>query len=272
MALYSNTLASIRQFLSSAVGDLIYGTADSGTANTLVHSMLIKPNDYYNDHKYRGYIYSGPSIGEEREVTDSVLANTELTFTPVFTNAITNNSSYELHHIFYSDEYLKAINLAIENMADKYFVDIKDESTITLSADTYEYALPTSMLYLYRVITEKEAGGGIFRESDIIDPRAYSIIRSYPPKLKLCEGFYKITAGKDLRLEGQGAQPTVDDDTDIIYLPTDWLIAEAILNLPQSKIQSNKLSGVYQQAREDVNFYRRTARNYPDPRAQRVVE
>jgi len=272
MALFSNTLAVVRQYLSSAVGDLVMGTADSGSVNTLVDTMLRKPNHYYNEHKYRAYIYGGPAIEEEREISDWVLANSELTLAPDFTNAITNASLYELHHIFFADELLKAINLAIEAMADKYLIDIKDESTITLIADTYEYALPLSMLYLYRVTTEDTVASDDYFNEDIIDPQFWSIIKSYAPKLKLDKNYYSVSAGKDLRLEGQGAQPIVDDDTDIIYLPPKWLVAEAILNLPQSKILSNKLDGVYRQAEKDAMFYRYTASNLPNPRARRVVE
>ncbi len=275
MAMYSNTLAVIRQHLSSMVGDLIMGKADSGSVNTLIDTELANPgwgNDYFNEHKYRGYIFAGTGIGEERYVTDWTVSNTTLTFAPVFTNAISNTSQWELHNKFSADEYLKAINLGIEAMAGKYLIDIKDESTITLSADTYEYALPLSMLYLYRIITEDVVASDDYFNEDIIDPEYWSIIKSYAPKLKLDKRYYSIVAGKDLRLEGQGAQPKVDDDTDVIYLPPDWLIAEAILNLPRSKILSGKLDNVYRQAEKDAIYYRLTARNYPHPRARSVVE
>ena len=261
-------MSVIRKYLSDAVGDLIEGTFASGTTTTGVHTMLRQADDYYNNHKYRCYIYGGTNIGVEREISDWVLSTHTLTFDPAFSSAIDNTSKYELHHIFTEDEYRKAINLAIEALAGKYLVDIKDE-TIALVASTYEYALPTSFLYLHRVITEKTADGGIFDASDEIDPRDWDIIKSYPPKLKLHEDYYSIVAGKDLRLEGQGTQPIVDDDTDIIYLPPDWVVWKAITFLPQNKIQSNNLDATYRNA---LVLSAREPRRWANPRARRVAE
>ncbi len=79
-----NTLAGVRQYLSSQVGDLISGAADSGTTSTVVDTMLRKGDDYYNEHHYRGYIYGGTNIGEEREVSDWVQSTHTLTLDPVF--------------------------------------------------------------------------------------------------------------------------------------------------------------------------------------------
>jgi len=258
------------------VGDLILSTAGgTPSSTTYVDTMLLKGDDYYNDHHYRGYCYEGDAIGQEREVSDWTLtdvANT-LTFAPAFSPTIASGDEFELHRIFSADEYLKAINLAIEFMAGKYLVDIKVESgdtdVITLVADTYEYDLPLSMLYLYRVTTEDEVDGGEFYESGVIDPRDWSIMKAVTPQLKLHKGRYSITADKDLRLEGQGSQPIVVDDTDVIYLPPDWVVAKAITMLPWNKIQSNKLDGVYARA---MVASAKEPRNWPNPRAQRAVE
>ena len=271
MALFSNTLASVRQYLSSTVGDLIMGTFDSGDTNNAVDTMLIKGDDYYNEHHYRCYIYAGTNIGEEREVSDWVNFTNQLTFTPGFTDSVDTTTNYELHYIFTEDEYRKAINMAIESIAGKYLVNLKDETTITLVADTYEYELPLSFLYLYSVITEDSVDTDVYNEEDEIDPRDWDIIKSYPPKLKLNENRYSITAGRDLRLEGQGTQAKVTSDTDAIYIPPDWLIQKAITFLPKGKIQSNKLDTTYQQAREYL-LLQKEPRSWPDPEAKAIVE
>ena len=113
------------------------------------------------------------------------------------------------------------------------------------------------------------AAGSVWEVEDAIDPRDWSIIPSYAPKLKLHEDYYSITAGKYLRLEGQGTQPIVDDDTDIIYLPPDWLIQKAITFLPQNKIQSNKLDEVYRRA---LIISAKGPTALPNPWAKRIVE
>jgi len=72
-----------------------------------------------------------------------------------------------------------------------------------------------------------------------------------------------------LRLEGQGTQPIVDSDSDIIYLPPDWVVQKAITFLPQSKIQSNKLDNVFRQA---LIMSAREPRYAPNPSAKRIME
>jgi len=341
------------------MGDLIIGTFASGTTTTGVHTMLTKGDDYYNNHGYRCYIYAGTNIGSEREVSDWTLtspANT-LTFSPAFGSAIDNTSAYELHEKFTAGDYLRAINMAIESIAGKYLVDIKDTTTIRLTSITdnlgdtiytYEYSLPTSMLYLYKVTVEEavsgykltgtvsgtftagetvtggtsgatgelaygvtggtyirvrkvsgsfsvgetatggtsgetcsaitaveseSAGMGVWYAEDEVDPRDWWIRKAYPSKLVLNES-YISSFDEDLYLllEGQGTQPIVDDDTDTIYLPPDWLIAEAVLHLPYAKILSNKLEGVYVKAARDAEYWRQRGGNHPHHRARNVVE
>jgi len=270
MALYSNSLAVIRQYLSAQVGDLILSTPSTATGGTTaVDTMLRKGDDYYNEHGYRGYCYEGTAIGQEREVSDWDNATNTVTFAPAFSPVLTTGDELELHHIFTEGEYRKAINMAIESIAGKYLIDLIDDTTITLVADTYEYALPTSFLYLWRVTTEAEVGGDVFDTSDEIDPRDWDIIKAYPPTLKLNENRYSITAGKDLRLEGQGTQAIVTADTDTIAIPTDWLVQKAITFLPKAKIQSNKLDATYNQA---LVLSAKEPRAWPNPRAKAIVE
>jgi len=258
------------------VGDLIYGNCGvTGATTAIIHApFLWQANDYYNDHKYEVYVYAGTNIGATKRVTDWTLSTTHLLTVHSVYDAKCDATSYvELHRIFSEDDYRKAINLAIESLAGKYLVDIIDDttigSTVAMTADVWEYALPTSMLYLTKVTEEDEVAGDEFFESGVIDSRNWSIIKAYPPYLKLDKRYYTPTAGKDLRLEGQGTQPIVDDDTDVIYLPPDWVVQKAITFLPQNKIQSNDLDATYRQA---LLLSAKEPRVWPDPRSQRIVE
>ena len=268
----SNSLAVVRQHFSSAMGDLIMGTFASGTSTTGVHTMLRKGDDYYNEHHYRCYIFGGTNIGEEREISDWTLtspANT-LTFAPAFTAAIGATSMYELHYIFTEDEYRRAINMAIQSLtSNRYVLDIIDTNTITLVADIYEYTLPDGMDFVHRITTEDEADSGEFYANDEIDSRDWELISQR--KVKLDSARYSITAGLDLRVEGQGAHPTVDDDADDIQIPLDWLVQKAITFLPKGKIMSNKLDTTYNQALL-LSAKDKEPRRFPNPRARRVVE
>lgn len=265
-----NTLAVIRQYLSSAVGDLIMGTPDSGTQSTLVDTELGSPRwttDYFQEHGYRCYIYAGTNAGEERWVYDWDQNLTKLTLNLNYTAAVDTSSLYELHRIFFANEYKRAINLSIEHAADaKYLVDKIDVAT-TLVASTYEYTLPTDMSYVHQITTEYAAAGGVFKEAGVIDPRFWRLIS--PRKLKLDERYYSVTAGKDLRIEGQGRQATASSDTSTIYLPLDWLVNKAITFLPISKIESGKLDNIYRKAVLDSAII---PSSWPNPRARKVVE
>jgi len=268
MSLYSNALSVVRQYLSAEVGDLILSTPSSASSVIALDTMLRKGDDYYNEHHYRGYCYEGTAIGQEREVSDFAAIGT-VTFAPAFSPALTTGDELEFHYIFTEGEYRKSINMAIESIAGKYLVDLIDETTIELSADTYEYELPLSFLYINRITTEETAAGGVWNSEDEIDWRDYTIIKSYPPTLKLHENRYSIGAGKFLRLEGQGTQATVTADTDVIYIPPAWLVQKAITFLPKSKIQSNKLDTTYQQA---LVLSAKEPRAWPNMKARRIVE
>jgi len=258
----------IRHYLSNSVGDLLYGvcgTTGADTTNTYA-PFLWEADDYYNEQFYEVYVYAGTNIGLTRRVTDWDLSAFLLTVHSAYTVACDATSYAELHYIFTEDEYRKAINLAIENAATKYLID-KIDTTITLVSDIHEYTLPTDMSHVHKITTEQTAGDGKFNESDVIDPRDWRLIS--PRKLKLDEGTYSVTAGKDLRIEGHGRQDIVTSDTDIISLPPDWLVQKAITFLPYNKVQSNALDATYRQA---LILSANEPRNSPHTESRKVVE
>ena len=266
--MFSNTLQVLRHYLSNAVGDLILGNAGTtGATTTKIYApFLWQPDDYYNENYYEAYVYLGTNIGVTKRVTDWVLSTFLVTVHSAYDNACDATSFVEFHHIFTEDDYRKAINLAIESIAHEYLIDKIDEST-TLVADTYEYTLPVGMDYVHNVTTEKDVDTGNFYKNEEVGRRYWDIIS--PRTLKLDRGYYSIRAGRDLRIEGQGRQAILTSDTDVCKLPPDWLTQKAITFLPQNKIQSNELDATYRQA---LVTSAREPRNWPNPRAQRVVE
>jgi hypothetical protein len=76
----------------------------------------------------------------------------------------------EFHNLFYVVELRMAMNQAIDFYARRYLLDDDDSTTITLTRverndvtgsyiPTYEYALPTTCLWLNRVTTEDSVSG-----------------------------------------------------------------------------------------------------------------
>jgi len=170
MALYSNDLSVIRQRIARELDDLILATVSAGSTTTAVLATTDPPqfrnkaDDYFNQHEYEVYTYEGINIGESAVAKDWTLTTPANTLTVDRTLAtFTTASKLELHRIFTSGEYLNAINLAIDAAAGEYLVDIKDETTVVLvegetndgnTIYTYEYTLPTSLLYIHRVTKE----------------------------------------------------------------------------------------------------------------------
>ena len=247
MALFSNTQQVVRHYVSNAVGDLISGVCGTTGADT-THTyapFLWEPDDYFNDHYFEVYVYQGTNIGLTRQVTDWVLSTYLLTVHSAYPAACDATSYIELHRIFSTDDYNKAINLAIESIKPFYLIDSIDVTTV-LVADTYEYTLPVDFVYVHKITTENAVDDGKFYDSAIIDNRDWSLISSR--KLKLDRARYSPTAGKDLRIEGHKVQSTLSADTGICYLPTDYIVNKAITFLPQEKIQANALRETYGRA------------------------
>jgi len=170
MSLYSNTLAVVRQYLSMAVGDLLYGQAGTtGATTTKIYApFLWQANDYYNNHNYNVYAYAGTNIGVEKRVTDWVLADFLLTVHSAYAAACDATSYLELSRIFTEDDKRKAINMAIESLVGKYVIEKIDITSVRLTSTednlgntvyTYEYTMPTDMYYVHKVTTERGVSG-----------------------------------------------------------------------------------------------------------------
>lgn len=174
MALYSEYEKTIRHRLSRMFADCVLCTVSAGAASTATVAstnppqFYAKPDDYYNLLWYESYCYSGTNIGTTGVVND--WASYVMTIAPDAGSSYDTSSLLELHNIFYVIELRDAINQAIALYAKKYFIDLSDSTTITLTRterndvgdsyiNTYEYALPTDCLYLWRVTTEDSVSG-----------------------------------------------------------------------------------------------------------------
>jgi hypothetical protein len=174
-AVYSNTLAQIRQWVAAKLDDLILCTVTSGTKTTAVLATTDPPlyrnvdDDYFNKHHYNAYCYEGTNKGTTHDCTDwDNSSNHSLTLDPGGSSNFDTTSKLELHRLFTATQYMNAINEAIESVAECYFGDVIDNTSITLEETTdnagntlyiYEYDLPTSLLHIYRVIREDYESG-----------------------------------------------------------------------------------------------------------------
>lgn len=174
MALYSNYEYVIRQSLSRMLNDCVTATVSDGAASTATIATTNPPTfygvatDYYNEHEFEVYCYSGTNKGTSRLASD--YASYVVTVSPDAGSSYDTSSLLEFHRMFYVVELRDAINQAIDLYAKKYLVDLSDSTTITLTRTerndvtdsyipTYEYALPTDALYIHRVTTEGSVSG-----------------------------------------------------------------------------------------------------------------
>ena len=94
-------------------------------------------------------------------------------------------------------------------------------------------------------VDEETVGDGKFEMGDVVDPRDYTILRSYSPKIKFHEDHYNVVADLRIRLEYQGSQAAVSADTDNIFLPPNDFVEVAATFLPYSKIESQNLAATF---------------------------
>jgi len=158
------------------MGDCILATvsasdkSDITLATTDPPQYYSKPNDFFNEQWFEVYTYAGINIGTTRIADDWDLTSHVLIVTPDAAVNYTTASKLELHSIFYVSELRTAMNQAIDFYSRRYLLDLDDSTTITLTRTarndvstshipTYEYALPTTCLWLNRVTTEGSVKG-----------------------------------------------------------------------------------------------------------------
>jgi hypothetical protein len=250
MAIFSYTLDElVEKCCKLLLHDWIEGTATGGNSVTLVDTSRPEDNDYFNSRNSYIYIRSGTYAGAYRRITDYDSTTWTITFTPAVGGNIVSGVTYSIHTDFTRDEVVEAINTAIDMVAEEAMVWVIDESTITLVADTYEYSLPTSLMYLHRV-TMADADGYFYDAP--IPPDQYKIIYGSTPKIHFIqmpadmqfdEHYYgelwansDFTAGRVLRLEGLGSPATLSTDSSTCPLSPAYVIYQAAALLHESRI------------------------------------
>lgn len=96
-------------------------------------------------------------------------------------------------------------------------------------------------------VDDEPVGNGKFPSGNVVDPRDYTILKAYAPKIKFDERHYNVVEDLRIKLEYQGSQAAIDSDTDNIFLPSYEFTEVAATFLPFSKIESNNLTAKFNQ-------------------------
>lgn len=268
MAIYKTTLDQlVERVCKLFLRDWTEGTTTaSGSTTTLKDTARQEADDYWNSKNAYVYIRSGSYAGHWAKVTDfAVSAGVgTITFAPAAGGAIASGVSYSLHTEFERDEVVEAINLAIDMVAEEALVWKIDETSVTLVADTYEYTLPTSFMYIHK-ITMADSDGNFY--DNPIPPDQYKVIKSSTPKLHfLCmppdeqhtDHYWgqlwantDLTATRKLRIEGLGSPDVLSADTDACSISPAYLTlqAAAILHMGRSRGTESDPDDHYKQAK-----------------------
>ena len=131
---YSNTLSALILMVARSLDDCISGLATGGSTTTLVSTLLLKPNDYYNGSQL--HIYAGTHLDTSREITDFVNSTNTITFAPAVAASVDTTDYYMVLRKFTYDQYKDAINMAIDKGKDRYLLNKVDVSLAQLADNT----------------------------------------------------------------------------------------------------------------------------------------
>jgi len=228
---------------------------EDGTTSTVVDTSRQEEDDYWNARGSYIYIRSGTYKTHWAKVTDFAVAASKgtITFAPVAGGAIVSGVTYSLHTDFPRDEVVDAINLAIDRVAEEALFWKIDETSVTLAAGTYEYDLPTDLMFLHRV-TMADSDGHFYGSP--IDPSQYVIVFGSTPKIKFMTfpkdrqfegheygslwGDVGLVDGRLLRLEGLGSPDVLSSDSSTCPIDPNYIIHQAAATLFLSRSRGSE--------------------------------
>ncbi len=260
MPLFQNSLSdlivrTLRVPLQSYLGGTATGGASAGA--TLIDTTGRTEADAYFENTVpctRVRIVTttdgAAPIGNERRVLSST-CTTNGTITPVsaFAAIVEAGDTYALLTEYTWAELKDAINMAIDEVADRALIPKMDETTVVLQADVSEYPVPSGFTHIYR-LTQAEGTGQFLYP---IPPDQYRInlrltipyisFYAYPPDASWF-GHYCSTlwAANDLvddrvlRIEGFGRQPKLVADSDLCWLNPNYICFRAAQMLHSARI------------------------------------
>ena len=265
MAIFATTLSDlVKRVCQLYLHDWYEGTTTSaGSSTTFVDTSRPESDDYFNSLNASIYLKSGSYAGSTRAITDWVASTYTGTFAPALAGNSGSGVTYSIHSRFPRAEVVQAINDAIDQVAEEALFWKVDES-VTLTAGTYEYALPTSFMYITNVTMQDTVGK--FRK-DPVKPSLYKIIHASSPLLQFTtsganntiDGFnlsldeFAPTDTYKLRIEGLASPAILYTDTDTCPISPKFICAQAAATMCFSRAGMSadtdyaKQAGVWQQ-------------------------
>lgn len=245
MALFNKTLAELIKIIANLYLDDWYeGEATGGSTTTCADTSRPETDDYFNSTgSPEIYFESGNNATLRRRITDFASTGGVITFTPALPNSIVAGDFYSILTKYRRSQIVDAINQAMDIVVEEGLFWKLDEASVTVEEDTWEYDLPTSFIYVYRV-TEADEDGTF--QNDEIDPNAIEIIKGTNPKIRINPAFASLTVGRKLRIEGLSVPENLTSDTDACPINPAYICPQAAAILLMKDDTKKILSESYQ--------------------------
>tara|TARA_Y100000310_G_scaffold117032_2_gene115719 strand:- start:4337 stop:5152 length:816 start_codon:yes stop_codon:yes gene_type:complete len=227
----------LRQRVGGLVdGEGLVGTPDGGYTTTTFNSAALATyeDDFFND--WHGRFYAGTHKGTNFEVTDFAKTSGVVTFSPALAATTDASDKFELYQHFTPREIGNMINIALSLVDGEFLISKVDESVRVPSATTYEYLVPPGFAFIDQIFQEQDTAGRYGRRDNLIDIRHWRILPG-PSRIWFDPAYASLTAGRRLRLIGQGNQPQLSDDDDLCSVNQGYVIYQAKALLHESRIR-----------------------------------
>ena len=233
MAIYNNTRIVLRHLLMILMHDYLIGTVTSPTSGQIVIASTHweRSDDHFADF-VEMFVYSGTGVGTSGKPTGWTNSTHALTFKPVAT--LTAGDLVEMHRTYSVDELNKAINHAIDQVAQDAGLDRVDE-TISLVTSTYQYNIPTNFLYIDNIWVSDSSGNYI--DPDPIDFKYWKPVKKSTIIIEFIPKWYAPVTGRTLRIVGTASPSVLDTDTEECPVDPEYIIQAAAALLHQSRIR-----------------------------------
>tara|TARA_R110000764_G_scaffold44258_1_gene99648 strand:+ start:82 stop:900 length:819 start_codon:yes stop_codon:yes gene_type:complete len=233
MAVFSNTRIALRHLLATLMNDQVTGVVASPGSGSFVCASTDweRSDDFFNDF-VEVYCYSGTGIGTSGKPTNWVNATHTLSFLPAAT--LTVADLVEVHRRFTVEEYNRAINHAIDQVAMDALVDRVDES-ITLTSGTYQYNLPTQFLYIDDLWISDVNGDWV--EQLPLDQKYWRPVKKSTLLIEFIKERYSPLTSHKVRIVGMASPSILDTDAETTPIDPEYIIQAAKAFLHQSRIR-----------------------------------
>lgn len=236
--------SELRQLLSGLMHgkDTVVGTPSGNVLEAGrfdAAALSAYPDGYFDD--WYGRFYLGTHKDTDFAVSafqnpDGNKVKAVINIEPDLSAVVEIGDLFEMHQEFTPVEMNNKLNMAI-SMVEEEALQNKVDASLAVVASTFEYVIPTGLLYIDQIFQEQGTDGRYSASLNLIDTRHWRILLGATPKIWFDSNYVSLTTGRNLRLVGQGIQSELSVDADTSSIPKAFLLYQAKALLHQSLVR-----------------------------------